>query len=559
MSAVFQLLDDWLNPIVVKELRQAVRSRFLIGVLILLLLAQLLVLGVTLMSQGSDFNWIASRAGGSYFFALFAVLLGVGLIFMPLYSGFRMGLERQTDNSDLLYITALTPRDIVLGKLTSTLLLVAWIYSACAPFMLVSFLLRGISLPIILLILAVAFLIIMMCVQGGILLGSLAVPRVLKGLLGLGFMSFLFGIYGATVSMSQMAVKYGNFRLFSRSRGSASNNWLALLVMTLGALAITGLLFVLTEAVLKPPSANRMFSVRVYLSVMWLVTLITAVLIASDQKSFAPMFFWFLATMGVMAFSFLLNFSERERLGRRIRRSVPTSPAKRTIAFPFFSGIASGFTWTLIVSLLSIIVMYALFSQNALWKYRNDFGNVVNYGGVGFLLMIYAYCATAYAIRRLVFPNLRNSFSWLFVILVFALCVLLPFLLAIVSGSVSNMGDSILVMTPLGLVSNKVRNGTVILGLIWAIATTPFLIGIFNRSRQEFKPLTGEEDKGNAEFVTDSAPVLQVAGEDSEGAEMLESTEVLESTEEVFAEEAETSDVQEEVDDDESQHLADEG
>src|SRR5262249_44895141 len=43
-------LDDGLNPIVVKELRQAVRSRFVVAVLLLFLLLQVLYIGVYLVA-----------------------------------------------------------------------------------------------------------------------------------------------------------------------------------------------------------------------------------------------------------------------------------------------------------------------------------------------------------------------------------------------------------------------------------------------------------------------------------------------------------------------------
>jgi hypothetical protein len=46
-------LDDFLNPIVVKELRQAVRSRFVSGVLMLLLVIQLLVVGLFVMFRAA--------------------------------------------------------------------------------------------------------------------------------------------------------------------------------------------------------------------------------------------------------------------------------------------------------------------------------------------------------------------------------------------------------------------------------------------------------------------------------------------------------------------------
>ena len=48
---VLDRLDDWINPIVVKELRQAVKSRLVIVILMVFLLLMLLVMGGSLMFQ----------------------------------------------------------------------------------------------------------------------------------------------------------------------------------------------------------------------------------------------------------------------------------------------------------------------------------------------------------------------------------------------------------------------------------------------------------------------------------------------------------------------------
>ena len=45
-------LDDAINPIVVKELRQAVQSKFVVAVLLLFLLIQLVFIGIYLVATG---------------------------------------------------------------------------------------------------------------------------------------------------------------------------------------------------------------------------------------------------------------------------------------------------------------------------------------------------------------------------------------------------------------------------------------------------------------------------------------------------------------------------
>ena len=48
-ATVLEKIDDALNPIVVKELRQGVQSRFVVAVLLLFLLLQLMFMGIFLV------------------------------------------------------------------------------------------------------------------------------------------------------------------------------------------------------------------------------------------------------------------------------------------------------------------------------------------------------------------------------------------------------------------------------------------------------------------------------------------------------------------------------
>src|SRR5262249_24721096 len=153
MAAGFlERLDDSLNPIVVKELRQAVQSRFVVVALLLFLSLQLLILGLYLVfgygARSADMESV--NAGREGFLVLQGVLLGTCLLFIPLYAGVRLAAERSDTNVDLLFVTALKPRAIVRGKLFSAVVLVLLIFSACAPFMTFTYLLRGIDMPTIL-------------------------------------------------------------------------------------------------------------------------------------------------------------------------------------------------------------------------------------------------------------------------------------------------------------------------------------------------------------------------------------------------------------------------
>ena len=126
-------MNDRLNPIVVKELRQAVQGKFLIVVVICFLCIQLLTMGIFLITDESISE--SFDAGLKIFRVLLWNLLATCVLFVPAYTGFRLISERADANVDLLFITTLRPRSIIWGKFLAAIILTVLLYSACMPFM----------------------------------------------------------------------------------------------------------------------------------------------------------------------------------------------------------------------------------------------------------------------------------------------------------------------------------------------------------------------------------------------------------------------------------------
>lgn len=140
-SGVKVSLNDRINPIVVKELRQAVQSRFVIAALMTLLSIQIIAIGIYLLTSGSSL--FSFDAGRDVFLILFAILQGIGMLFVPLYTAVRLAAERSDTNVDLLFITTIKPRSVIAGKMFAAITLTVLIYSACMPFMAFTYFLRG--------------------------------------------------------------------------------------------------------------------------------------------------------------------------------------------------------------------------------------------------------------------------------------------------------------------------------------------------------------------------------------------------------------------------------
>ena len=141
---------DRLNPLVVKEVRQGLRSRVFWVCFGLMLLACFMV---SLSAFVSSRDNGMTPQGQGFFFSFF-FCLGVVHYFIIPYSAYRsLAREREDETWVLLVLTGLGPRKILRGKVASYLVQAGLYASAVGPFLLFSYYLNGIDLPTILVVL----------------------------------------------------------------------------------------------------------------------------------------------------------------------------------------------------------------------------------------------------------------------------------------------------------------------------------------------------------------------------------------------------------------------
>ncbi|HEV3343313.1 MAG TPA: hypothetical protein VG125_23280, partial [Pirellulales bacterium] len=149
-------LGDRLNPILVKETRQALKSRqFIITFTLVLVLAWVWsIFGVALI--GPDIYYAAR---GLDMFLGYYVILAIPLLVVVPFGAFRsLASEREDGTYELLSITTLKPRQVVGGKLGSAVLQMLVYLSAVSPCLAFTYMLRGIDAPTILYVICCFFL-----------------------------------------------------------------------------------------------------------------------------------------------------------------------------------------------------------------------------------------------------------------------------------------------------------------------------------------------------------------------------------------------------------------
>ncbi len=349
LSSLIDRMDDWINPIVIKEVRQAVKSRMVVAILMTFLGLQLFLLGVFLLfgeMRDDSVNW---NAGNEVFRWQQGILLWTLMLFVPGYAAVRLGSERSDHNVDLLFISTLHPRSIISGKFFAALVLAMLVYSTCAPFMTFTYLMRGIDIPTILVVLFIDLLFMLFCTIVALFLAAVPGPRPIKFFLA--FLGFIFlGILCIYTTIATVALVWEGAAVLDEMFAF----WLVLGISVVGILGLVGLFFVYSVALISPPSSNRILPVRLYLVGLWLVMGIGLFLTSYYYKPsthLGPIVFWVLGGATLVCIQFCISICERDSWGPRMRRSIPQSVWLRVPAFLFYTGSAGGIMLTALLAL----------------------------------------------------------------------------------------------------------------------------------------------------------------------------------------------------------------
>lgn len=256
--------SDWLSPIVVKEVRQVVRGRefnYSFG-------ASLFV-GLAVAFFGAADALTGNGTSGMWTFVALTVSLAVlGLAIVPLGAFSALRNERLERTLDLITLTALSPRRVIIGKLLAQGVKLVTLFAGIAPFIAMSFLLGGIDFVTILVWLAIVFMWSLWACAVCLFLSTLFKSRAMSGLVFGGFGIALFVLFGFTRGLFFLARVGGGPAL---SMSSGADAWWALAIATTACAATMMNLVLLAENRLTLPSENRVTRLRLGFLVQFLL------------------------------------------------------------------------------------------------------------------------------------------------------------------------------------------------------------------------------------------------------------------------------------------------
>lgn len=334
-----------INPIVVKEVRQSLKSRqFTIAFGLTLIAA----ISWTLIAISLMVPKIYYSPGGVQLLTGFFCILQFPLMIIIPFSAFR-SLTTETEDStfELLSISALSAWQIVLGKMMSALLQILLYLSALAPCIVLTYLLRGVSLDSILFILGLTVTFSIAETAVALLLAAVSRARVLQAgatvmlLIGLifGFFSWSSAILsGVLVEVSNMPKEF----------------YLGVFGVATVVLVALDLILRAAAAAIDFPSENHSTPLRKRILLLVGVILFwsTFAVVASREEEVA--FVFLIGAFLVCMFISALMTGELGIISPRARRTLPTSFAGRVFLTWFFPGAGMGYIF--IVCLFAALV-----------------------------------------------------------------------------------------------------------------------------------------------------------------------------------------------------------
>lgn len=481
---LFSWIDDRLNPIVVKELRQAVQGRFVSAVLNILLLIEVSILTTYLLGgKANTVDLVSSRgAGNGIFQAIFGFLLFMTMVIIPLFVAPRLAMERTGGTLNLLFISTLPPRRIIAGKFLANQLLILMLFMATLPFVSFTYFLRGIDLPSILVVMVVGFVVSALCLQAMILVACLPANRFLRivlGLTSLGGLPFAFGISNEVVD-SLLRKGVG-------SRLGTSEFWLGAAVFLGVAVFFLGLFHLMAVAVVSPPTTNRAWPLRLYLSVCWLVSVaVIGIMMAGGfDRDLAQ--FWLVGCTLIAACSLAVAISGPDKMSHRVAQSVPRARFKRLGAFFLWSGSCNGIAWTLGILALTMLAYVGFDALNS-GSSLKDVEEIIGFAGY-----CVGYSLTALLLHRRFFSKrFPASRTWVLgIALVFA-GIILPMVVGFLAfpDLFGKRHNAVLFsfLNPFAVFENNTSEVGILFGLAWALIAILIALPWAWRQIKYFRP-----------------------------------------------------------------------
>lgn len=405
LDDVCERFGDAVNPILVKETRQALKSRQFVVTFSLMLFA---ALGWTVGGSLSMMPQIYTSPSAPRMMIGYYLVLALPMLMVVPLAAYR-SLEAEIDDGtlELLSITALSPWQIVLGKLSSASLQMLLYFVTLFPCLAYAYSLRGVDLPTTLVIVAALAVAGLTLTVAGLFFAPIAKGRSGRVLSLLVLVALLIGAEYAIGALIVGMIYYGNPLTPSE-----------LLFTVFGSITVAAslshLLLTATAAQLTPETENRSTGLRLSLVMFTfvLVTVIALSLLILERDGIPVYGVGMFLIAGLWTVGGALMVSENATVTPRIRRELPSSFLARLA----MTWLTPGPTTGLVFAISAITVLTVIQQASVQWISsvpgftRGLRGQMQNlFGEPGLLYPAYLVCFLVIVRGLMVLIRLRNN------------------------------------------------------------------------------------------------------------------------------------------------------
>lgn len=443
--------SDWLSPILVKEARQAMKSQqFTLTFYLLIVLGWIWTIsGSSLMLPGIYYApWGTSLLIGYLYMLAIPLLLVV-----PFFAFRSLASETEDGTFELMSITTLSAWQIVWGKMTTALLQILVYFSALAPCIAFTYLLRGVDIFTIGFMLCYSLFSSVLLCAFALMLATISTSRIWQSLLSVVLVIVLLAAGVFYCFFMTMILFEGSGMPFRDPEFWVGNGYYVAF-----SIALSVLFLLIATSQISFASDNRSTRIRIALFVLqWLICSAFAHIFFLATEGDAPNSS---GTDGFQIMSVLLIISaiywgivgpflslETATLSPRARRELPQSLLGR-VAFTWFNpGDGSGLIFTAINMLAVIVFSFSLLAyQFPMRVFSLSFNNpdTTAYvetcaGTLGYLLCFSGFTRlVAYFFYNRTGTRLPTVVGVVVQYLLYGLATLMPLIIAAAESSMNN-------------------------------------------------------------------------------------------------------------------------
>ena len=336
---------DWLNPMLVKELRQGLKTKAFVIVFVLVQVALVILMGFRLLAQNDPFGYTAGMLDG----LLWTAIGGALLVLMPLRALTAISEEEKANTLHLVQLTRLSSPRIVWGKWIALVSQTLLLSVAILPYAVLRYFFGGIDIVENLLLLV------------WMMVGSMSMTAACLVLSTHAMATRIVLLVSALPVVSTMASVLAAFMTFGGSSSAPS------VLSLLHAVVMTTLfLLALAASRIAPAAENHALIMRVIALVAALIAMV-ATMISDDREDSA----WFGLLVPMLFIAVLQALVERTSEVPSVYAMAKRGGFSKLAGRVFYPGWATGMIFTALLVALLMVAMNFMGGMSSLSLQEN--------------------------------------------------------------------------------------------------------------------------------------------------------------------------------------------